>query len=452
MITLRAPLLLCTVALLSGLPLAAQTPAPTAPTAEVLPSAEPTVVLDGRGRTQVRLAFPKADAAPTLAGDFLQAAQEMEQTLREDLAYYAIFNLQGPTELSVLTLNGDRNHDFEQFRSLGNQVVLQAAIKQEGDKLTLDGWVYDLPSKQSILGKRYRGTIDQARLLAHYMADALFYQFSGRPGIALTTLAFQSDRDGGQELFLMDYDGHNQRRISGHKSTSGYSDWSPTGDAIAYMSYFSGTPGIYYVDLASGNKVPVYRDGVLNISPSFSPDGRRIAFASSNSESNIDIYACDRSCQQPQRLTNSQAIDTNPAWSPDGKQIAFTSSRAGKPQIFVMNADGSNVRRVSFEGEYNEGAAWRPDGQQIVYATRRGNRFDIALTNMVDLSTRVLTSSGDGSYEEPTFSPDGQRIAFTVRRGKQAQVYVMNADGTQWRQLTQAGNNSAPDWSNFPAR
>lgn len=414
---------------------------------------EPTLVIDGRGRTQVRLAYPKSDLDPALSGDFLQAAQEIEETLRNDLAYYAIFNVQGPTELSVLTLNGDRNHDFEQYRSLGNQVVLLATIKQEADKLTLDGWVYDLPSKQSILGKRYRGTVDQARLLAHYMADALFYQFSGRPGIALTTLAFQSDRDGGQELFLMDYDGHNQRRISGHQSTSGYSDWSPTGDAIAYMSYFSGTPGIYYVDLASGNKVPVYREGILNISPSFSPDGKRLAFASSNKESNIDIYVCDRSCQQPTRLTSTTSIDTNPAWSPDGRQIAFTSNRAGKPQIFVMDADGSNQRRVSFEGEYNEGASWRPDGQQLVYASRRGNRFDIAVTNMVDLSTRLLTNGDkNSSYEEPTFSPDGQRIAFTLRRGKQSQIYVMNADGTGWRQLTHDGNNSAPDWSNFPPK
>ena len=94
------------------------------------------------------------------------------------------------------------------------------------------------------------------------------------PDFALTTIAFHSDRSGFQELYLMDYDGRNQRRISGHKSTSGYSDWSPTGDAIAYMSYFSGTPSIYYVELATGNKVPVYRQGPLNLSPSFSPDGR----------------------------------------------------------------------------------------------------------------------------------------------------------------------------------
>lgn len=449
--------LLLAGALLAGSPaLLAQTPPPVeslaGPTPALPPDSHLLVIDGGNRRAQVRLAFPKVDTDVALAGDYLQAAREIEQTLRDDLAYTGIFNLQGPVELAVLSLNGDRQHDFEQYRSLGNEVVLLATLQREGDRLTLDGWVYDLPSRQSVLGKRYRGTTDQARQLAHYLSDAIYYQFTGRPGLGLTTLAFQSDREGGQELFLMDYDGHNQRRISGHKSTSGYSDWSPTGDAIAYMSYFSGTPGIYYVDLASGNKVPVYREGVLNISPSFSPDGKRIAFASAGPDSNIDIYVCDRICRQPQRLTTSNAIDTNPAFSPDGKQIAFTSSRSGKPQIFLMDADGQNVRRLSFEGEYNEGASWRPDGQQIAYATRRGNRFDIAVTNLVDLQTRVLTSGTDASYEEPCFAPDGQRIAFTSRRGKQSQIFVMNLDGREWRQLTHQGNSSSPDWSPFPAR
>ncbi|MEM9594776.1 MAG: hypothetical protein AAGD06_10950 [Acidobacteriota bacterium] len=435
------------LAVASAAPAAAQ--APAADSSED-PSGVPTIVVEGRGRSQVRIAFPAADLDPGLTGDFLQGAREIEQTLRDDLDQTILFNAQGPTELGVLALTGNREQDFDQYRSLGNEVVLLTAIKREGERLVLDGWVYDLPSKQSVLGKRYRGTLDQVRLIAHYLTDALHHQFTGRPSLALTSLSFQSDRDGYQELYLMDYDGHNQRRISGHRSTSGYSDWSPTGDAIAYMSYFAGPPGIYYVDLASGDKIPVYRDGVLNLSPSFSPDGRRIAFASSKA-SNIDIYACDRSCSQPSRLTRSNAIDTNPAWSPDGKQIAFTSSRSGRPNIYVMNADGSNIRRISFEGDYNEGANWRPDGTQLTYASRRGTRFRVAVTNLVDLQTQFLTDGPD-SYEEPTFSPDGSKIAFTLRKGQESKIFVMDANGGNWRQLTHEGNSSAPDWSSHPKK
>ncbi len=409
---------------------------------------DPTLTIDGVGRAQIRIAFPAADVDSSLTGEYLEAAREVEQTLRDDLEQTIVFNTQGPTELAVLSLTGDRSQDFEQYRSLGNEVVLLATIKPEGDKLVLDGWVYDLPSKQSILGKRFRGTLAQTRLIAHYLADAMHFQFTGRPSLTLTTIAFQSDRDGFQELYLMDYDGRNQRRISGHKSTSGYSDWSPAGDAIAYMSYFNGPPGIYYVELETGKKLPIYGEGVLNISPSFSPDGRSIAFAHS-SQSNVDVYRCDRTCTQPLRLTTSRAIDTNPSWSPDGQQIAFTSSRSGRPNIYVMSLDGSNVRRISFEGNYNDGASWQPNGTNIAYSSREGNKFRIAVTNLVDLKTKILTRGPD-SYEEASYSPDGLRLLFTLRRGKESQVYVMNADdGSDWRQLTHQGNSSAADWSNF---
>ena len=113
-----------------------------------------------------------------------------------------------------------------------------------------------------------------------------------------------------------------------------------------------------------------------------------------------------------------------------------------------MDLDGGNVRRISFEGEYNDGASWQPGGTHIAYASRRGNKFRIATTNLVDLATAVLTNGPD-SYEEPCYSPDGQRILFTLRRGKDSQVYVMNADGSDWRQLTHDGNSSGADWSAF---
>ena len=352
----------------------------------------------------------------------------------------------------MLALTGDREHDFEQYRSLANELMLLATVKREGDRIILEGRVYDLASRQSVAGKRYRGQPSQGRRIAHTLADALHYQFTGSMGIARTTIAFHSDRDGSnrQELYLMDYDGRNQRRISFHKSTSGFSDWSPDSDALAYMSYFSGSPGIYYVDVETSRKIPVYTEGSLNLSPSFSPDGSKIAFAhSTDANANVDVYVCERKCKKPQRLTTSPAVDTNPAWSPDGSKIAFTSDRSGKPNIFVMDTDGSSRRRLSFEGAYNDGATWHPDGTRIAYASRRsGLRFHIATTSWADLETEVLTSGPD-SYSEPSYSPDGRRILFTVTRGEQSQIWVMRSDGSDLRQLTSEGNNAGADWSSF---
>lgn len=443
----RRPLLLTLLCALAATTLTAQDPPPPSGGG----GTDTTLILSGQARSQVRLAFPSAEYDASIQPDVLYAAKEIEATLRDDLDATRTFNSQGPTELSVLVLTGNSEQDFEQYRSLGNEVILLATIKQEGDRLVLEGRIFDLPSRQSIAGKRYRGEITQARRIAHTLADEMHRLFTGRPGIALTSIAFHSTRDQHQELYLMDYDGRNQRRISGHKSTSGFPDWSPTGDAIAYISYLAGQSGIYLVELTSSRKVPVFEEGTLNLSPSFSPDGRRVAFAHT-AETNIDIYLCDRACTEPQRLTTSQSIDTNPAWSPTGEQIAFTSDRSGRPNIYIMNLDGSDVRRVSFEGDYNDGASWRADGTHVAYASRqRNNKFQIAVTSLVDLTTRIVTRGPD-SHEEPTWSPDGQYIAFTLKRGKESQIHVIDADGGNLRQLTHEGNNFAPDWSSIPKK
>lgn len=248
----------------------------------------------------------------------------------------------------------------------------------------------------------------------------------------------------------MDYDGYDQRRITGHRSISMSPVWSSTGDAVAYVSFFAGNgPSIYLADVASGRKSPVVTSGSLNTSPSFSPDGRRIVFARGLG-ANIEIFTARRDGSELKRLTNSPGIDTNPAWSPSGNEIAFTSSRSGSPQIYIVDAEGANLRRVTFEGEYNEGAAWSPDGTRLAYATRVGqNRFDLALLDLVTLAAQRLTDSS-GSNESPSFSPDGRRLAFTSTRSGGVQIFTMEPRyGSTAEQLTREGNNFAPDWSSY---
>jgi len=417
-------------------------PPPAPPTGQDI-----TVVLQGNQRPLIRLAFPRL-AGASLAGAGAQAAAELEATLRADLAAARIFEIQGPEALTALTLTGDPAKDFLQYQSLGNEILLQGEFKQESDRLVLEGRLVDLKSGQAIVGKRYRSQFSLARRIAHTFADEIVLFFTGRRGVALTTIAFYSDRDGGnKEIFLMDADGANQRRITGHKSISMSPAWRGA-DSIAYVSFFNGPPGIYLVDLASGRKSPLINDGSLNISPSYSPDGARIVFTRSLA-GNTEIFSADAGGGNLRRLTHSAGIDTNPAWSPSGREIAFTSSRAGNPHIYVMDAEGANVRRITFSGEYNDGAAWRSEGTQIAYASRRGAAFNIAVTDLVTLESRTLTSGG-GSKESPSFSPDGRRIAFAWRTGGSQQIYIMGADGTEPQKLTSQGDNYGPDWSGYP--
>jgi TolB protein len=411
------------------------------------PPSEINVVIDRGQRPRIKLALP-AFRPGALNAEMMPPSQELEATVRADLGTSGYFDIQGPEAFAQAQLSGEMDHDLPAFRSQGSEVVLLGATHAEEDKLVFEGQLIDAGSGKTILAKRYRGKPSVARRMAHTFSNEVIRYLTGNQGIALSEIAFTSDRtgEGRKEIFVMDYDGHSQRRVTNHRSTSMSPAWSPSGDAIAYTSFLGGYPGVYVADLVSGRKRALVTSGSLNISPTWSPDGSQLAFARSL-EGNIEIFTCDKNGGSLRRLTNSPAIDTNPAWSPKGNLIAFTSSRAGNPHIYVMDPDGADLRRISFDGTYNDGAAWSPDGERITYTSRRDGVFQIAVVTVATLDTKVLTS-GDASNESPAFSPDGRKIVFTSRRTGTKQLYVMDAsNGANVRQLTDAGSNDMADWS-----
>ncbi|MEM7480312.1 MAG: Tol-Pal system beta propeller repeat protein TolB [Acidobacteriota bacterium] len=410
-----------------------------------------TVELNTQGRGLYQLALPEPEGVGTLRSTDRAGAESLDATLRMDLELSRVFEIQGPEQLSILALTGDRARDFEQYRSLGNELVILGKVRAEDAKLVYEGRLYDLTAGQAILGKRYRGSADAMRRIAHIFADEVIAYLAGRRGIAQTTIAFTSDRTGRKEIFLTDYDGYNQRQLTGHKSTSMSPDWAPGNGSLVYTSFVGGNPGIYRADIATGEKTPAITEGLQNISASFSPDGRKLAFSRALG-ANSEIFVADTSGRSLRQLTHSRAIDTNPAWSPKGTEIAFTSSRAGNPNVYLMDVEGTNVRRISRDGNYSDGAAWSPSGDKLAFASRIRGRFEIVVTDVVTRESRVLTRGG-GNNEQPTFSPDGQWIAFTSNRSGSKQIWVMNAEsGGDMRQLTRDGNNESPAWSGYPSR
>jgi TolB protein len=450
---LAGRLLLLLGSLSVALPLAAQQPLPDAGLGD---RDDVRVEITKDQARKVKLAITPSRlpvAPPPEAG---AAIAELEKTLRDDLELSGVFDIQGAEMLTLLELSGEREQDLVKLRSVGNEVALYNEVRLDRDRVVVDGRMYDLASGAFILGKSYTGTYDLSRRMAHLFADEIVRYFTGRRGVALTSIAFISDRDGrradGQamkELYLMDYDGYSQRRTTGHRSLTFSPDWAPNGSGLAYVSYFEGNAALYWVERATGEKRGIVGGNAMTLSPSFSPDGRRVAYAQSV-DGNFEIFVANRDGSGAKQITHSAAIDTNPAWSPSGRTIAFTSSRAGTPQIFVMDVDGGNLRRVTLQGRYNDGAAWHPDGQRIAFSHRSedGRRFDIAVVELATLDLRRLTT-GPGNHESPSFSPDGRFIAFESDRTGSRQIFLMTAEGSLVKQLTSVGNNNAPSWSGY---
>jgi TolB protein len=275
-------------------------------------------------------------------------------------------------------------------------------------------------------------------------------------GVARTRIAFSSDRDATaerrtKELYIVDYDGYNPRRVTVNGSLNILPTWTPDGRSLAYVSYRQGSPRIFLASIFEGKNTPNLTGEPANgqaLALSFSPDGKRIAYAS-NRGGNVDVWVANADGTSPRRLTTSPGQDTAPVWSPTGQEIAFTSNRSGTPQVFLMDSEGLNVRRLTTIGNYNDAPAWNPSRQfsEIAYTSRlESGGFDIAV---IDLGTRQVRqiTQGRGSCEYPAWAPSGRHLVFSCRRGRSWQITIADRMGGTVRALSAgAGNNVQPDW------
>ncbi len=331
-----------------------------------------------------------------------------------------------------------------------------------GTQLVVEAWLYDVRNPQSppALAKRYRANVNpensaeaQARRLAHQLADEIVSLLSGGvPGIASTQIAFVSNRSGFKEVWVMDYDGANQRRITNLQTIALTPRWSPDGSRIAFTCYqkSGGTISaqICMHSMETGRSVAFYRYRGTNSSPAWSPDGSKIVFMSSM-HGDPELFLIDVSGSNLRRLTYSAGADTSPVWNPrTGQQIAFVSDRGGAPQLYIMAADGSSVEKITLpDMGYVVDPAWSPNGQLLAFSWQRptGN-YDIYVMDIATQQLVELTRDA-GRNERPSWAPDGRHIVFESTRTGTRQIWTMLADGTQPRQLTFAGQNESPNWS-----
>jgi TolB protein len=387
-----------------------------------------------------------AVAAPplmVLPGTPAESARDFQQTLDNDLAAAAPIAIVDQ-RLYALVEDDPRPEILNQrWRAIGAQFLLSGTVVRAGGQLVVEARLVDLVSGEFAFAKRYRAGIGASPVVAHTLANDIVQVFTGRPGPFLSRIGFVSDRTGGPELWVMDWDGDNPKQLTRHGAIALAPVWSPDSKNLVFTSFLRGAPALFVLTPHEGYLRLLWDKGGVNSSATFSPDGSMIAFASSR-DGNTDIYVLPIEGGTPRRLTTARGIDTQPAWAPNGRQIAFTSTRSGTPQIYLMDADGSNVRRLSFDGGFHDEATWTHDGTRIACTTKVGGRFQIATIDTVTSRRTVITAPGNN--ESPCFSPDGSMIAFASDRTGTSQIFITDADGVP-HQLTSEGTNHSPTWT-----
>ena len=260
-------------------------------------------------------------------------------------------------------------------------------------------------------------------------------------------IAFVSDREGSQDIFIMNADGSDQRQLTKATSNDGWPSWSPEGARIVFHSIKSGGSSLKTLDVLNGetSQVPVDRAG-NKWEPAWSHDGKWIAFSNQPRNGFGNIYHVDPSGHNLLRLTTTSSTDGGPVWSPDDSKMAFYSDRDGNMEVYVMNADGSDQRRLTEDPAEDIVWDWSPDGAKISFASNRDGNYEIYVMN-ADGSNQLRLTNHPGDDMYPSWSPDGTRIVYASGNETQMDIFVMNADGTDPRQLTDSpGQNFSPVW------
>lgn len=282
-----------------------------------------------------------------------------------------------------------------------------------------------------------------------YGADSTFTTLSpAKEG----KIVFSTERDGNDELYVMNADGYNQTRLTNNPATERLPALSPDGSKIAFQSDRDGSIFQIYTMNIDGSDLVRLTSGTANVgSPSWSPDGSMITF-SSESDDTLEIFVMQADGSEQTRLTDNTDNDFCSSWSPDGSKIIFTSSRDGNDQIYIMNVDGTDQTRLTESSNYEEFPVFSPDGSKIAYVSNPGTMgvTEIWVMNADGTDPVQLTSTSRVNVH-PVWSPDGSKIAFNSTRALPddlQDIWVMDADGSNPVLITgNSQSNRDPSWS-----
>nr|WP_241198109.1 Tol-Pal system beta propeller repeat protein TolB [Pseudomonas oleovorans] len=343
---------------------------------------------------------------------------------------------------------------YRDWKALGAQYLLVGNIVPNGGRLQVQYALFNVNTEQQIMTGNVGGGTDQLRDMAHHIADQSFEKLTGVKGAFSTRLLYvTAERMGANNtrytLQRSDYDGARAVTLLQSREPILSPSFAPDGRRIAYVSFEQRRPRIFVQHIDTGRREQITNFEGLNGAPAWSPDGNRLAFVLSR-DGNPEIYVMDMGTRQMRRVTNHYAIDTEPFWGKDGQTLYFTSDRAGRPQIYKTNINSGAVERVTFVGNYNANPKLSADEKTLVMIHRQDG-FTVFRVAAQDLETNRLRILSDTSLDEsPTVAPNGTMVIYATRQQGRGVLMLASINGRVRLPLpTAQGEVREPSWSPY---
>ncbi len=344
---------------------------------------------------------------------------------------------------------------YQRWREAGQDyLVVGRVLEKSPGVYIIEFQLLDVLKQKQLLGRSMQAKKRNLRSRAHQISDYIYEQITGTRGAFNTRIAFiRAQKENAARKYVLqvsDTDGFNAQNVLESDEPIMSPSWSPDGKSLAYVSFENRRPEIFIQHLATARRSKVSGFSGLNSAPSWSPDGKFLALVLSK-DGSPDIYTLNTATKRLKRLTRHRSIDTEPVWTQDGRSIIFTSDRSGAPQLYEVKVAGGKPRRLTFEGRYNSAAALSPDGKFITMVHGERGQYKIA---QLDRETGNLTVLTDGALDEsPSFSPNGKMVLYASTRGDNGFLFAVSIDGRAKHKLSdQAGDIREPVWGPFESK
>ena len=391
---------------------------------------------------------------PFLAADSADTSIDAATVVSSDLARSGRFKTMDRKDMVEQPHTG-AGISFDDWRRLGNDYILVGQMQPQGpDRFTINFELYNVLTRQRLLGYQISANRAGLRLASHQVADMVFDKILGIRGAFATRIAYVAVLGSlphrSYRLIVADSDGENPHIVMQSNEPLMSPAWSPDGQSLAYVSFENRLPSVYVQLLKTGDRRQVSAKAGVNQAPAFSPDGKKLALTLSTRDGNLDVYILDLTTNDLTRITDDPGIDTDPEWSRDGQSIYFTSDRAGGPQIYRVGIrPGDHPRRLTFQGNYNARPRLSPDESQLAFVTQEDGAYRIAVMDLKGRGdTQILTK---GQFDvSPSYAPNGAMIIYASRDRGRGVLAMVSSDGrVQEKLVSSEGEVQEPAWSPF---